>query len=175
MPRISAAKTAMRKRRFGNQKLTLLPQLGLALLDGAKSHVADGGSRNLVQAGTTAKNGDDVQVLSAGVISAVHHGADGKRERGAELGAGGDTTALLLLAGCCRGHLGEDAVTSQAPAVPSDKNCNAPCSVAISSRLCTATSASAARSDRLRTKWSRRRRRRRRRVQRLISCLSHGE
>ncbi len=92
-------------------ELTLLPQLGLALLDGAQRHVADGGGRNLVQAGSTAKNGDDVQVLSAGVVGAVHHGADGKCEGRAELGAGGDTTALLLLAGCCRGHLGEDALT----------------------------------------------------------------
>lgn len=93
------------------QKLTLLPQLGLALLDGAQSHVTDGSSGNLVQASSTAKNGDDVQVLGAGVVGAVHHGAHGKCERSAELGAGGDTTALLLLAGCCRGHLGEDAET----------------------------------------------------------------
>ena len=108
----------IKKRAKGNNRLTLLPQLGLALLDRAKGHITNGGSGNLVQACSAAKNGDDVQILCAGVVSAVHHGADGERERGAELGAGGDTTALLLLAGCCRGHLGEDAVQHLCKLIP---------------------------------------------------------
>ena len=51
---------------------TLLPELGLALLDGGHDHVTDTTSRQSVQAGTDTLDGDDVQVAGTGVVCAVH-------------------------------------------------------------------------------------------------------
>ena len=70
---------------------TLLPELGLTLLDGGHHHVAGGGSGQPVEAGTDALDGDDVQVLGTGVVGAVDHGADGQTEGNPELSTSGST------------------------------------------------------------------------------------
>jgi hypothetical protein len=52
-PVLSHAKRARR---------TLLPQLGLSLLDGSHDHVAGGGGGESVESGTEANDGDNVEV-----------------------------------------------------------------------------------------------------------------
>jgi hypothetical protein len=73
--------------------LTLLTQLRLALLDGRHHHVADGRTGNLIEATLDALNGDDVQVLGASVVSAVHDGAHRKTKGRAEFVAHGTAAA----------------------------------------------------------------------------------
>ena len=71
----------------------LFTQFGLALLDGRHHHVAHRRARHLIQAALDALDGDDVQVLRAGVVRAVHHRAHGARDGHLVLGAGvGATT-----------------------------------------------------------------------------------
>jgi len=41
-------------------KLTLLPQLGLSLLDGSHDHVSSGRGRKPVESGSETNNGDDL-------------------------------------------------------------------------------------------------------------------
>jgi hypothetical protein len=77
-------------------KRTLLPELGLTLLDGGHHHVAGGGGGQPVEAGTDALDGDDVKVLGTGVVGAVHHGADGQTEGNPELSTSGSTRSYTL-------------------------------------------------------------------------------
>lgn len=70
---------------------TLLPELGLTLLDGGHHHVARGSGGETVEAGTNTLDGNDVKVLGSSVISAVHHGADGQTEGNPELSTSGST------------------------------------------------------------------------------------
>jgi hypothetical protein len=67
------------------QRLTFLPQVGLALLDRADDHVADASGRQTVESGSEALDGDDVQVLSARVVGAVDCGRHWQTERNSEL------------------------------------------------------------------------------------------
>jgi len=63
----------------------LLPEIGLPLLDGGHDHVADAGGRQAVEPTLDALDGDDVQVLGAGVVRAVHSRCHGETQRHAEL------------------------------------------------------------------------------------------
>ena len=78
-----------------NRRHHLLTQLGLALLHGGHHHVTHSRARNLVEATLDALDGDDVQVLGARVVGAVHHGAHAQTEGRAELVAHRTTTATL--------------------------------------------------------------------------------
>lgn len=73
----------------------LLPELGLSLLDRRHDHVADAARGHAVEARAGALNRDDVQVPGAGVVGAVHDGADGETEGHLELAAGGTATGVL--------------------------------------------------------------------------------
>ena len=64
---------------------TLLPQLGLTLLDGRDDHVANTSVRQPVEVRAEAVRLDDEQRLRAAVVRAVQHGADGQTEGEAEL------------------------------------------------------------------------------------------
>ena len=64
---------------------TLLPQLGLTLLDGRDDHVANTSVRQPVEVRAEAVRLDDEQRLRTAVIRAVQHGADGQTEGEAEL------------------------------------------------------------------------------------------
>ena len=55
----------------------LLPQLRLTLPHGAHAHVSGPGLGQAVQPAADVAYGDDVQVLRAGVVGAVHDGRDG--------------------------------------------------------------------------------------------------
>ena len=50
----------------------LLPKIGLTLLDGGHNHVTDTSRRQPVEATFDALDGDNVEVLRTGVVSAVH-------------------------------------------------------------------------------------------------------
>ena len=50
----------------------LLPELGLTLLDRGKEHVTDGASGESVELGASHAASNHVQVLSSGVVTAVH-------------------------------------------------------------------------------------------------------
>ena len=63
----------------------LLPEIGLPLLDGGHDHVADAGGREAVEAALDALDGDDVQVLGACVVRAVHRRRHRQTQRHAEL------------------------------------------------------------------------------------------
>lgn len=76
-----------------NGRGDLLPELGLTLLNSGHDHVADGSSGQAVEASHAVLDGDDVQVLGAGVVSAVDDSADGKTDGDGELGTG---NGLLL-------------------------------------------------------------------------------
>ena len=52
----------------------LLSKLGFTLFDGRQEHVADGARRQTAESGTDAGAGNHIQVLSSGVVSAVHDG-----------------------------------------------------------------------------------------------------
>ena len=56
----------------------LLPELRLSLLDCGEDHISETSLRKAVQASTPAGHSDDVQVLGATVVGAVHHGSDGE-------------------------------------------------------------------------------------------------
>lgn len=79
----------------------LLPELRLALLDGGQDHVADAGGGQAIETALDLGDGDDVQVLGAGVVRAVHDGAHGQTEGHAELAAA-RATASALRHGCWR-------------------------------------------------------------------------
>lgn len=53
----------------------LLTELRLSLLDGGHNHVTDTGGGETVQARTSTRNSNDVEVTSTGVVAAVEHGA----------------------------------------------------------------------------------------------------
>ena len=59
----------------------LFAEFGLSLLDGGHNHVTDTGSGETVKAGSNTSNGDDVQVASTGVITAVHYGTTVRQKR----------------------------------------------------------------------------------------------
>jgi hypothetical protein len=63
----------------------LLPEVGLTLLDGGHDHVADAGGRQAVEPTLDALDGDDVEVLGACIVRAVHGRCDGETQRHAEL------------------------------------------------------------------------------------------
>ena len=63
----------------------LLPEVGLPLLDGGHDHVADAGGRQAVEPALDALDGDDVEVLGARVVGAVHRRRHGQTQRHAEL------------------------------------------------------------------------------------------
>ena len=63
----------------------LLPEVRLTLLDGGHDHVADAGRRQAVEPALDALDGDDVEVLGARVVSAVHGRRHGQTQRHAEL------------------------------------------------------------------------------------------
>ncbi len=73
-------------------RLTLLSQLGLSLLDSGHDHVTDTTSGQLVKTTVNSLDGDDVQVLGARVIGAVHDGTDGQTQGHAELVSGSSST-----------------------------------------------------------------------------------
>jgi hypothetical protein len=58
--------------------MNLLPELGLTLLDRSEEHVTDGTSRVPVELGTDASDSEHVEVLSSGVVGAVHDGSHGQ-------------------------------------------------------------------------------------------------
>ena len=72
---------------------TLLAKLGLALLASRHHHVADSRARHLIQATLDALHGDNVQVLCARIVSAVHDRANAQTEGRAELVTHGTTAA----------------------------------------------------------------------------------
>ena len=53
----------------------LFPQLGLPLLDRYENHVTNASSRETIEAGTDAFDGDDVEGTGAGVVCAVDTGS----------------------------------------------------------------------------------------------------
>ena len=53
-------------------RVDLLPELGLALLDGSHNHIADTASRQPVQPCADTLDRDDVEVSCARVVCAVH-------------------------------------------------------------------------------------------------------
>ncbi len=64
---------------------TLLPQVGLSLLDAGHDHIARASGRQPVQPRAPADDGDAVEVLRAGVVGAVHHRGHWETQRHAEL------------------------------------------------------------------------------------------
>lgn len=83
--------------------LTLFPQFGLSLLDGAKNHVARGGSGESVQAGTSAIGFDDEERLGTTVVCAVDDGTGGKTKGHTEFLAGGtnDCVSSIIIRIMC--------------------------------------------------------------------------
>jgi hypothetical protein len=65
-----------------------LTELGLSLLNSGQDHIADTGGRQTIQAPFNTADRDDIQVLSAGVVCAVHNGTNRETEGHAELAAG---------------------------------------------------------------------------------------
>ncbi len=63
----------------------LLAESGVTLLDGAHADIADGGGGEAVEAAAVAPCGDDVEVLSTGVVGAVDDGTNGEGKRDLEL------------------------------------------------------------------------------------------
>ena len=63
----------------------LLAELWLTLLDGAHDEVTETRGGETVKTTVVVLDGDDVQVLSTGVIGAVDDGSDGESEGNAEL------------------------------------------------------------------------------------------
>ena len=63
----------------------LLPEVGLTLFDGGHDHVADAGGRQAVEPILDALDRDDVEVLGARVVRAVHGRCHGETQRHAEL------------------------------------------------------------------------------------------
>lgn len=82
----------------------LLAESGVTLLDGAHADITDSGGGEAVEAATVAPGGDDVEVLSTGVIGAVDDGTDGEGKRDLELvtaNANGLSTHVLDRFFCC--------------------------------------------------------------------------
>jgi len=92
--------------------MDFLSQLGFTLLDGSHDHVATRGGRKSVQPSTAAHDGDNEEVLSARVVGAVDHGADGEGEGHSELGTSLGLVRHLELSGRT-GGLGPSAVCVQ--------------------------------------------------------------
>ena len=63
----------------------LLAEVGVTLLDGAHGDITDSGSGETVEAATVAPGGDEVEVLSTSVVTAVDDGTDGKSKGDLEL------------------------------------------------------------------------------------------
>ena len=63
----------------------LLAESGVTLLDGAHADITDGGGRETVEATAVTPSGDEVEVLSTGVVGAVDDGTDGEGKRDLEL------------------------------------------------------------------------------------------
>jgi hypothetical protein len=61
-----------------NGRHDLLSELGLTLLDGGHDHVTGTSGGQSVKSSTAALDGNDVQVSSTRVVSAVHDGSDGQ-------------------------------------------------------------------------------------------------
>ena len=70
-----------------SNQVTLFSEFRLSLLDGSHHHVSNCSSWHSVQATLDALHRDDVQVLCACVVSAVHDGTHGQTEGHAELGS----------------------------------------------------------------------------------------
>lgn len=70
----------------------LLSQLRLSLLDSGHDHVADTTSGQLVKTTLDTLDGDNVQVLGARVVSAVHDGANRQTQGHTELVSGRSAT-----------------------------------------------------------------------------------
>lgn len=68
-----------------NGRHHLLAEFGLALLNASHHHVANTTRREAVEASVVAAHRNDVEILCAGVVRAVHHGAHGHGQRDAEL------------------------------------------------------------------------------------------
>jgi len=75
------------------QVRTLLAELRLALLDGSDDHVTNASSRETVEGATVTLDGNDVEVLSTGVVSAVDDCTGGETKSNAELVTTSTTTA----------------------------------------------------------------------------------
>jgi hypothetical protein len=69
-------------------QLTLLSQFGLTLLDRADKHVTTTSGRESVKTTLNVADSNDVQVLGARVISAVHNSTNGETEGHTVLCAG---------------------------------------------------------------------------------------
>eukprot|EP00982_Pelagococcus_subviridis_P007032 30414-Pelagococcus_subviridis.AAC.7 len=69
----------------------LLAKIRLPLLHRRHHHAARGRARDAVEPGAPTLDGDDVEVLRAGVVGAVHHRAHRARDGHLVLRAGGDT------------------------------------------------------------------------------------
>ena len=65
------------------------------LFDCCKNHVSAAGGGQPVESAPDAVDGDHVQVLTPGVVGAVHHGTHGAGEGHAELGSRGSSTTSL--------------------------------------------------------------------------------
>ena len=76
----------------------LFPQLRLSLLDGAHHKVARRSSGEPVKTSLDVRDGDNVEVLCARVIGAVHERGDGETERHLVFVAGGGSASTF------RGH-----------------------------------------------------------------------
>jgi hypothetical protein len=68
-----------------------LPEVGLPLLYGGHDHVADAGRRQPVEPPLDALDGDDVKVLSPGIVGAVDRRRHRQTQRHAELVPRGST------------------------------------------------------------------------------------
>merc|ERR1719215_1377700 len=73
----------------------LLPQLWFPLLHGAQHHVAGAGLRKLVQPAAIATHGDDVEVLRAAVVGAIHERGHAATQRHLQLAPAAPSTSAL--------------------------------------------------------------------------------
>ena len=72
----------------------LLSEFWLTLLDRAEEHIADGARWQAGKTWADTGDGKHIQVLSTGVIGAVHNGCDGQTVRDLQLDAGTRSTSL---------------------------------------------------------------------------------
>ena len=72
-----------------------MPDLLNYLFDCCKNHVSAAGGGQPVESASDPVDGDHVQVLTPGVVGAVHDGAHGAGEGHAELGSRGSSTTSL--------------------------------------------------------------------------------
>merc|ERR1712183_739085 len=73
----------------------LFPEFGLSFFDRGHDHVADSSSWHSVQPRTKSSNRNNVKILGACVVGAIHDGSDWQSQRNAELSSGRTSTPSL--------------------------------------------------------------------------------